>query len=66
MALTDLHTTGWEHGSYEADRNYQIKVKENEVLYDSRDSATPQNLNAHRDRPTIYSSIPIGSGTKTQ
>jgi Ca2+-binding RTX toxin-like protein len=49
MALTNLHTTGWEHGSYEEDRNYQIKIRENDDLYDSRNSATPENLNAHDD-----------------
>jgi len=51
MPLKNLHTN-WNNGSYEADRNKHIKEKENSLLYNSRNSKTPeklQNLNAHND-----------------
>ncbi|MBN2832995.1 MAG: hypothetical protein JXK50_06680 [Campylobacterales bacterium] len=56
MALSNLHTN-YTHGSYEKDRDYGLKFKENDrLLLDPRGLA---NLDAHSDKIT---SIAIGYG----
>jgi hypothetical protein len=45
MALTGTHTN-WQNGSYRDDRDEQIKLRENDLLYESRNNQTPRNLKA--------------------
>jgi hypothetical protein len=56
MALTGLHTD-WQQGSYKADRDYRLKVLEDNEL---RKGTNLKGLRPHLDK--IGSSIVIGYG----
>lgn len=57
MALTGLHTT-WQYGSYQKDRDYNIKGYENAPLRDGTDFS---GLKPHKDSNSNWS-IAIGYG----